>query len=100
MWGKKIVGRWKRGRIEKISISLIFVWLGVEKWRDGKSEFIQIYTYTLVKEWCPIKTKKVINKKKKKFNHINLLKNKNYVQKHTHTHTHKNTKESKRKKEK
>ena len=29
----------KGGRIEKILFSLIFVWLGVEKWRDGKNEF-------------------------------------------------------------
>ena len=28
------------GRIEKILISLIFVWLGVKKWRDGKSKFV------------------------------------------------------------
>ena len=34
VWG------WKNERIEKILISLIFFWLGVEKWRDGKSEFI------------------------------------------------------------
>ena len=31
---------WKSGRIEKILISLIFVWLGVENLRDGKNEFI------------------------------------------------------------
>ena len=36
----KIVGGWKKGRIEKILISLIFVWLGVEKQKDGKSEFV------------------------------------------------------------
>ena len=35
-----MVGGWKSGRIEKILISLIFVWLGVEKWRDGQSEFV------------------------------------------------------------
>ena len=28
------------GRIENILISHIFIWLGVEKWRDGKNEFI------------------------------------------------------------
>ena len=28
------------GRIEKILLSLIFVWLGVEKWKNRKSEFI------------------------------------------------------------
>ena len=36
---RKIVGGWKSGRIEKILFSLLFVWLGVEKWRDGKNEF-------------------------------------------------------------
>ena len=30
----------KSERIEKILISLIFVWLGVKKWRDEKSEFV------------------------------------------------------------
>ena len=30
----------KSGKIEKILISLFFVWLEVEKWRDGKSEFV------------------------------------------------------------
>ena len=28
------------GRIEKILIFLIFVWLGVEKWKDEKNEFV------------------------------------------------------------
>ena len=31
-----MVEGWKSERIEKILISLLFVWLGVEKWRDGK----------------------------------------------------------------
>ena len=31
---------WKSGRIKKILISFIFVWLEVKKWKDGKSEFI------------------------------------------------------------
>ena len=30
---------WKSGKVENILISLIFVWLEVEKWRDGKNEF-------------------------------------------------------------
>ena len=34
-----MVGGRKSERIENILISLIFVWLGVEKWRDGKNEF-------------------------------------------------------------
>ena len=35
-----MVRRWKNERIENILISFFFVWLGVEKRRDGKSEFI------------------------------------------------------------
>ena len=35
-----MMGGWKGRRIEKILISLIFVWLGVEKWRDEKSKFV------------------------------------------------------------
>ena len=31
---------WKSGRIERILISLIFIWLRVEKWRDEKCEFV------------------------------------------------------------
>ena len=30
----------KNGRIENILISLLFVWLGVKKWRNEKSEFV------------------------------------------------------------
>ena len=33
-------GRRKSERIEKILISLIFVWLGVKKWSDGKNMFV------------------------------------------------------------
>ena len=33
-----MVGGWKSERIEKILISLLFVWLRVEKWRDKKEE--------------------------------------------------------------
>ena len=33
-------GMMESGRIENILISLIFVWLGVKKWRDGKNEFV------------------------------------------------------------
>ena len=35
-----MVEGWKSKRIEKILIYLLFVWLGVEKWNDGKSEFV------------------------------------------------------------
>ena len=34
-----MVGGWKSGRTKKILVSLLFVWLGVEKWRDGKNKF-------------------------------------------------------------
>ena len=34
-----MVGGWKSERIENILFFLIFIWLGVEKWRDGKNEF-------------------------------------------------------------
>ena len=35
-----MVEEWKSERIKKILISFIFVWLGVEKLRDRKSEFV------------------------------------------------------------
>ena len=35
-----MVEGWKSEKIKKILISLIFVWLGVEKWRDEKIEFM------------------------------------------------------------
>ena len=50
-----MVGEWKSGKIEKILISLIFVWLGVKKLRDRKSEFIWIYLYTIVKNDAQLK---------------------------------------------
>ena len=37
---QKMVGIWKSKSIEKILIFLIFVWLGVEKWRDEKNVFV------------------------------------------------------------
>jgi len=42
MRGQKMVGKWKSERIEKILISLIFIWLGlgVKKSKDEKSEFV------------------------------------------------------------
>ena len=38
--GQKIMKGWKSGRIKKILIFFIFVWLKVKKQKDGKSEFI------------------------------------------------------------
>ena len=31
---------WKNEMIEEILISLIFIWLRVEKWRNVKNEFV------------------------------------------------------------
>ena len=38
--GWKMMEEWKSERIKKILIYLLFVWLGVEKWKYRKSEFI------------------------------------------------------------
>ena len=35
-----MVGGWKSEMIENILIFLTFSWLGMEKWRDRKSEFV------------------------------------------------------------
>ena len=54
-----MVEGWKSGRIEKILISLIFVWLGVEK--------VSLYKFThipLLKNNSQLKQKKVINNQK------------------------------------
>ena len=64
------MGGIKNRRIEKILFSLIFVWLGVEKWKDRKNELEKMYSYTLVKELCQIiLKKKVTNNHTKKSNH-------------------------------
>ena len=79
------MGGWTSGRIEEKKIfSLLFVWLGMEKWVDGKNEFEWSYSYALVKE-CLIKKKWQItthththtHTHKRKSNHPNLFKNKN-----------------------
>ena len=47
---------------------------------DGKKKkFAKTYSHTLIKKWCPIKTK--IWQTKEKKNHPNLLKNNNHVKK-------------------
>ena len=75
-----MVGGWKSEIIEKILISFFlfsfFVWLRVKKWRDGKNEFAQIYSLLLLKDDAQLKQKsdKQPTKKKKKYNHPNLLK--------------------------
>ena len=35
-----MVRGWKSGKIKKILIFLIFIWLRVKKWRVEKSEFV------------------------------------------------------------
>ena len=83
-----MVGGWKSERIEKILFSLLFVWLRVKKWRDEENGFEYIYLYTLGKEWCPIKTKKIKIMSQKK---SRLLKKKK-----THTQPIENQKKKKR----
>ena len=52
-----MVSKWKNEGIENILIFLLFVWLGVRKWSYEKNECINLLIYTLIKIWCPIKTK-------------------------------------------
>ena len=35
-----MMGGWKSEKIENILISLIFVWLGVERWIDRKNKLV------------------------------------------------------------
>ena len=56
--------RWKNGRIEKILISPIFVWLGVKKWRDKKVNLYKFTHITLLKNEALLKQTKKSNKKK------------------------------------
>ena len=44
------MGGWKIGRIEKILIYLLFVWLGGEKWRDKKVSLYKFTHKTLLKK--------------------------------------------------
>ena len=52
-----MVGGWKSGRIQNILISLIFVWLGVEKWRDEKMSLNKFTHIPLLKNDAQLKTK-------------------------------------------
>ena len=51
----------------------------VDGWKKKKKKFAKTYSHTLIKKWCPIKTK--IWQTKEKKNHPNLLKNNNHVKK-------------------
>ena len=64
-------GEWKSGRIKKILISLLFVWFGMEKWRNEKVSLYK-FTYTLLlKNDGQLKQKTDKQpKKKKKSNHL------------------------------
>ena len=65
--------------IEKILISLIFVWLRVKKWNDRKSGMIEkmsLYKFThisLLKNDTKFKQKSDKQQPKKKNNHPNIL---------------------------
>ena len=61
-----MVGRWKSERIEKILISLIFVWL---EWKNGGMEKVNLYKFThtaLLKNHGQLKQKSDKQPKKKK----------------------------------
>ena len=51
----------------------------VDGWKKKKKKFAKTYSHTLIKKWCPIKTK--IWQTQEKKNHPNLLKNNNHVKK-------------------
>ena len=70
-----MVGGWKSGRIEKILFYLLFVWLRVENWRDGKKKCLYKFTHIpLLKNYDQLKQKSDKQpKKKKKNNHPKLF---------------------------
>ena len=98
-----MVRQWKNWRIEKILISFLFVWLGMEK-RD--MEKVSLYKFThipLLKKWYPIKTQKVINNQKiknKKNQSPKFIKKKNHVHKKKITSKHQKKKTQKKKEKK
>ena len=53
-----MVGGWKSERIKKILISLIFVRLEMEKWRNGKKWVCIKYSYTFLKNGVQLKKRK------------------------------------------
>ena len=52
-----MVGGWKSGRIEKILIFLIFVWLRVKKWRIEKMSLYKFIYILLLKNDVQLKQK-------------------------------------------
>ena len=67
-------GEWKSGRIKKILISLLFVWFGMEKWRNEKVSLYK-FTYTpLLKNDSQLKQKIDKQPKKKKKSIIQFIK--------------------------
>ena len=61
-----MVGGWKSGRIEKILIFLIFVWLGVKKWRIEKMNSYKFTHIPLLKNDVQLKQKSDKQPPKKK----------------------------------
>ena len=51
------MGGWKSGRIEKILIFLIFVWLRVKKWRIEKMNLYKFIHILLLKNDIQLKQK-------------------------------------------
>ena len=72
-----MMGGWKSERIKKILISLIFVWLEMEKWRNGKKWVCIKYSYTFLKNGVQLKKRK---KRTRQCSNWNLIKKKSKVQ--------------------
>ena len=56
-----MVEGWKSGKIEKILISLIFVYLEMKKWKGGRIEKVSLYKFmhiSLLKNDAQLKPKK------------------------------------------
>ena len=53
-----MVGGWKSGRIENFLFSLLFVWLGVEKWKDEKMGLNKFTLKLLLNNDAQLKQKK------------------------------------------
>ena len=69
------MGGGKSERVEKILIFLLFVLIGVKKWRDEKKCVYKFTHIPLLKNEALLKQTKKSDKK----NHPNLLGNKNHI---------------------